>query len=512
MVFVRQTIVYSASSAFSGAVCVATRYSAVRRQFGSHNGTEMQVIDYRTQQSRLFSLLASASAYTTSDSLFHRISRSGSPVHSMTRILDSWVLEGRSVDCHELRYLVSHLKRSKRFKHALEVSERLMSMYSMRFSPRDSSLHLDLVSKVHGLDHAEKYFETLPRYFRTRAGGTLLNCYASGNSAEKAEALMQELKNLGCVRDAFPYNVMLRLYYRLGWYEKMDDIMREMKVRGVSFDDITCSIRLSAFVAARDIEGMESFLMKLQSDLCYFMNWKDYVVAANGYLNVGLLDKVLVMLRKAEQHATGMMKQFAYQHLLTMYARAKYRDEVYRLWDVYKNSWEIKSRGYGCIISSLVILGDLEGAEKVIAESLSSTGLTFFAINLLVRAYCEKGDPKKAEALINEAIQSGKKPVTSTWDILATGFCKKNQLEAALDTMKKIGMTYEQGQKLNSSTLVACVVYLRERGDSRKLEEFMSLLGTIDYNLEMLSRDHSNEENIGSDLYNQMELNMHEKG
>uniref|UniRef100_A0A1S4B0Z2 Peroxisomal acyl-coenzyme A oxidase 1-like n=2 Tax=Nicotiana TaxID=4085 RepID=A0A1S4B0Z2_TOBAC len=50
--------------ALSRAVCIATRYSAVRRQFGSQNGgQEIQVIDYKTQQNRLFPLLASAYAF-----------------------------------------------------------------------------------------------------------------------------------------------------------------------------------------------------------------------------------------------------------------------------------------------------------------------------------------------------------------------------------------------------------------------------------------------------------------
>lgn len=45
MVYVRQTIVADASLAMSRAVCIATRYSAVRRQFGSQNGgQETQVI------------------------------------------------------------------------------------------------------------------------------------------------------------------------------------------------------------------------------------------------------------------------------------------------------------------------------------------------------------------------------------------------------------------------------------------------------------------------------------
>ncbi|XP_077236610.1 peroxisomal acyl-coenzyme A oxidase 1-like [Tasmannia lanceolata] len=64
MVYVRQAIVSSASSFLSRAVCIAVRYSAVRRQFGSQNGgPETQVIDYKTQQSRLLPLLASAYAF-----------------------------------------------------------------------------------------------------------------------------------------------------------------------------------------------------------------------------------------------------------------------------------------------------------------------------------------------------------------------------------------------------------------------------------------------------------------
>ncbi|CAA7393058.1 unnamed protein product [Spirodela intermedia] len=64
MVYVRQTIVSDASWALSRAVCIAVRYSAIRRQFGSQDrGIETQVLDYKTQQSRLFPLLASAYAF-----------------------------------------------------------------------------------------------------------------------------------------------------------------------------------------------------------------------------------------------------------------------------------------------------------------------------------------------------------------------------------------------------------------------------------------------------------------
>ncbi|VAH70000.1 unnamed protein product [Triticum turgidum subsp. durum] len=64
MVYVRQTIVADASRALSRAVCIAVRYGAIRKQFGSKaGGPETQVLNYKTQQSRLFPFLASAYAF-----------------------------------------------------------------------------------------------------------------------------------------------------------------------------------------------------------------------------------------------------------------------------------------------------------------------------------------------------------------------------------------------------------------------------------------------------------------
>jgi acyl-CoA oxidase len=64
MVYVRQSIVKDASNYLSRAVTIAVRYSAVRRQFGGgEDKPEIQVIDYATQQSRLFPLLATVYAF-----------------------------------------------------------------------------------------------------------------------------------------------------------------------------------------------------------------------------------------------------------------------------------------------------------------------------------------------------------------------------------------------------------------------------------------------------------------
>lgn len=58
MVYVRQTIVADASVALSRAVTIATRYSCVRRQFGSQNGgpeTQVFYVPFHDECSVFFS-------------------------------------------------------------------------------------------------------------------------------------------------------------------------------------------------------------------------------------------------------------------------------------------------------------------------------------------------------------------------------------------------------------------------------------------------------------------------
>lgn len=58
MVYVRQTIVADASRALSRAVCIATRYSAVRKQFGSQDGgPESAVLCYSYKKSIAYFVL-----------------------------------------------------------------------------------------------------------------------------------------------------------------------------------------------------------------------------------------------------------------------------------------------------------------------------------------------------------------------------------------------------------------------------------------------------------------------
>ena len=61
------------------------------------------------------------SSVVDGDDLRSRIFRLRLPKRSATNILQKWVLEGNTIVVSELRDISKELRRSERFKHALEV-------------------------------------------------------------------------------------------------------------------------------------------------------------------------------------------------------------------------------------------------------------------------------------------------------------------------------------------------------------------------------------------------------
>ncbi|KAE9457639.1 hypothetical protein C3L33_10459, partial [Rhododendron williamsianum] len=372
------------------------------------------------------------------DSLFNRISVAGDPRVSMLPILDQWVERGRNVDLYEIKALIKHLREYKRFNHALQVSTTnllLLRVYS--------SVGFGL--KVHGLEQAEKYFSNIPGPLKTfKVYGALLNCYASNKSLDKAESIMQK--------------------------------MREFGVKGISCYPSTLYVRLNAYAAVPDINGMEKLLSLMEANHLFTVDWHAYIIAANGYMKAGVTEKSLTMLKKSEQHINGS-RGFAYEMLLTLYASLGDKDEVYRIWGLYKKLGKLYNRGYFRMISSLIKLDDLDGAENVLVEWESvNTSFDFDIPNLLINAYSRKGHLEKAEACISRAVERGQRPTAGTWDRLATGYYKDNQMAKAVETMKKAITADQHGWELNRVTLTACVKYLTENGETEAADEFCRLL------------------------------------
>ncbi|KAJ9562907.1 hypothetical protein OSB04_008067 [Centaurea solstitialis] len=369
--------------------------------------------------------------------LYKRISLN--PRTSIVPILDQWLQEGNEIIVDKLKNMIKVLRNHNRYTHALQLSEWMTNRSLLDQSPGNIAVHLDLVSRVHGLKQAEKIFDTIPDSLKNfKVYGTLLNCYTFKKSLEKAEATMEKMKQLGTT------------YY----------------------------LQLTAY-ASFDINAMEKLLGYMEANPNLTLDWHVYIIAAKGYLKFGQHKKSLEMLKKSEGCVYENTNGVAYEILMTMYANLAEKDEVYRIWDLYRKRWrKINDKGYHHMISSLVKLDDIDGAEKIVAEWESvRRSFCFWVPNVLVNAYGKKGDWEKAESYIERLVGMGKKPPTSTWDILGTMFCKHGEMEKAVGALRKAILSRgDDHWKLNEVTLRECLKYLEEKGDVEVVKEFVEVI------------------------------------
>ncbi|KAF5934975.1 hypothetical protein HYC85_026104 [Camellia sinensis] len=335
---------------------------------------------------------SSSSSSSSRDTLYSRISPLGDPRVSIEPILHHWVREGRVIEHQQLQMIIKLLRKFRRFKHALQVSEWMSDKSYFDLFPGDVAIRLDLISKVHGLEQAEDYFNHIPNALRVfPVYGALLNCYAHAKSLEKAEATMQNMRELGS-RTPLVYNVMLKLYSQMGKRKKIDSLVQEMEEKGIAGDKFTFSILLNSHAVTSDIKGMEKILMKMEADPVISMDWNAYVIAANGYLKAGLVEKAFSTLKKSEQLITVKSRKHAYEFLLTLYASMGNKDEVYHMWNLCKKSGKIYNTNYISMLSSLGKLDDLDGMEKIFEEwEINRTCFDFRVPNWMISAYCRKG-------------------------------------------------------------------------------------------------------------------------
>ncbi|XP_031283658.1 pentatricopeptide repeat-containing protein At2g20710, mitochondrial-like [Pistacia vera] len=414
--------------------------------------------------------------------LFRRITPLGDPAVSIVPMLDQWVQEGRTVEKEQLQLFIKELRSSRRFTHALQISMWMTDKRYLQLTAGDVAIRLDLISKVHGVEQAENYFNHIPKQLRFSAYSALLNCYANAKSVEKAEATMQEMGDLGLfARTPLIYNSMLNLYYKTGNYEKFDSLIHEMEEKGISSNKITFCIRLNAYAATSDVEGIDKIVNLMESCPTVLLDWEFYATAASGYAKAGFLDKSLQMLKKSEgliSHKSRFEAAKAYEFLITQYATTRQKDEVLRLWEIYKKNATAYNRGYISVIKSLLKFDDLESAEKIFEEWQSQSSIYDFRIpKFLIGCYCRKGLLQKAESLISKEKLKGGKLDGKTLFCMATGYLKNNQTLEAVEAMKEALVVCRNKWKPSKERLASSLTFLNNGvEDIEGVEKFINLL------------------------------------
>lgn len=344
-------------------------------------------------------------------------------------------------------------------------------------SPGDLAYRLELINKVHGLERAENYFNNIPKRLKLyQPYGALLRCYAEEKSIEKAEALFEKMEKSNML-SSFGYNMLIKLYSDIGEFGKMDAAFQEMEEKGILPDFFTYNILMEAYANTSNINGMEKILKRMQ-DPVLPATWHIYAVAAKGYMKIGLMDKALAALKKSEKRIPQKKGRVAYGFILSVYADIGNKDALHQIWNLYKAREKLSNSMYMCMISALLKLNDIEGAEAFLKEWETCFDFYDFRVpNLLIGAYCRKGLLGKAESLVGQVIESGRTPFANTWDRLAGGYFREGQTLKAVEMMKKaLQFTGQTIWKPNPENVLASLEYFRDQKDVEAAEEFVKTL------------------------------------
>ncbi|KAK2647377.1 hypothetical protein Ddye_014866 [Dipteronia dyeriana] len=456
---------------------------SIKSHFGLRNSLGVSSYSITTATYERRGLTLTTKKWSDSMRLIYRkISPIGDPTVSIVPVLDQWVQDGGAIDKETIQVMIKELRSYKRFAHALQMSMWMTDKQSFLPSAGDAAVRLDLISKVQGIEQAENYFNSIPEKLRALPSYTaLLNCYAYVRDVEKAESTMDKIRELGLAKWPLAYNILLGLYHRIGNYEKLVSLIHKMEEDGIGWDRFTYGIRSTAYAAVSDEEGVDKTVTRMEWDTSVVLDWTSYSTAASAYAKLGLLDKALAMMEKSEGLVSGKRSNTAYEYVITQYATYGKKDDVLRLWKVYKEKRKVFNKGYRSVIPSVLKFDDLECAERIFEEWESENSHYDMRIpNYLIGAYCIKGLLEKAETFMDRIISKGGKLDEFSWYYLAKGYLHNNQPKKAVEKMKKaiaVCDVCHKRWKPDKEVVAACLEYFKQEGDVEEAGNFINLLG-----------------------------------
>ncbi|CAK9149018.1 unnamed protein product [Ilex paraguariensis] len=373
------------------------------------------------------------------DGLKNRLLRPIFPRRSATIVLQNWVDEGRKVSISELRGLAKQLMKRRRYKHAFEILTWMEVQDMFPVSAADYAIRLQLIIEVQGLKEAEKYFANIPNTAAQKASCLpLLHCYVKERATEKAEALMLKMNGLGLILSPHPFNEMMKLYMATSLFEKVSSVILQMKQNKIPRNVLSYNLWMSACGELSGVVSAEMAYKEMVNDKDVEVGWSSLATLANIYLKSGLVDKATLAVRNAEKKLSTC-NRLGYFFLITLYASLNNKDGALRLWEACKAvAGRITCANYMCILLSMVKLGEIEKAEKVFMEWESQCRKYDIRVsNILLGAYMRNGMMEKAELLHHHTLEKGGSPNYKTWEILMEGWVKSENMDKAIDAMKK---------------------------------------------------------------------------
>ncbi|KAK7277189.1 hypothetical protein RIF29_18340 [Crotalaria pallida] len=412
--------------------------------------------------------------------IYRRISLMPKPELGSATVLNQWENEGKNLTKWELSKVIRELRKFKKHQRALEVYDWMNNRPErFRVSSSDAAIQLDLIAKVRGASSAEESFLRLTDKLKDRRTyGSLLNVYVHFRLKEKAESLLEKMRSKGYAIHSLPFNVMMTMYMNLKEYDKVDTLVSEMIEKSIQLDIYTYNIWLSSCGSRGEIEKMEEVFEQMTKDSSIIPNWSTFSTMASMYIKMDLFDKAEDCLRKVESRIKGR-DRIPFHYLLSLYGNIRKKDDIYRVWNTYKSIFpSIPNLGYHAIISSLVRLDDIEGAEKLYVEWLSVKASYDPRIgNLLIGWYVRKGNADKALEFFKQMREAGGVPNSSTWEVLSQLHISDTNISEALSCFKEaFEAAGSKSWRPKPITVSAFFKLCQDEDDTASAEALISLL------------------------------------
>ncbi|KAG9450759.1 hypothetical protein H6P81_010724 [Aristolochia fimbriata] len=321
-----------------------------------------------------------ASSVTSSaDDLKSRIFRLRFSKRSATNALQRWVNEGKKMSLEELRQIGKELNRAQRYKHALEISEWMVTHPEFELAVHDYAVRIDLITKVFGSSSAEEFFEGLPPTAKTgETYAALLHSYASAKQIDKAEKLFEKIKDLKLTLSVLMYNELMTLYMSVGELDKIPLLVEELRSKQLSLDLFSYNLWASACAAKFDINGLRKILDEMSDDP----------------------NSNILMWIEGEARCKISAADHAMRLDLTLKVHDLHKAEEY-----FTNIPDISSQKAACfpLLHHYVKERNIEKAESFMSK-LHALGLTATThpFNEMMKLYIATGDFKKVPLIIKE--------------------------------------------------------------------------------------------------------------
>lgn len=179
-----------------------------------------------------------------------RILGQESQLSAATQLFESLKVEGYTLDVYAYTSLISALSRSREFKEALVLFERMkeegpqpslvtynviIALYGKKGRSWDNILALFTEMKLCGIQPDEYTYNTA------------ITACAGGALCDEAKSLFAQMKAAKCMPDRVTYNALLDVYGKAGWHMEALNVLKEMENASCPPNIVTYNELLSAF-------------------------------------------------------------------------------------------------------------------------------------------------------------------------------------------------------------------------------------------------------------------------